>query len=59
MWMGEGWLWDPQTGDKEVLGGDMRRAVDEGRVGYDEKGGLVILDESRGEGYGGHFAGKV
>ncbi|KAK0656408.1 DNA glycosylase, partial [Cercophora newfieldiana] len=44
MWMGEGWLWDPETGEKEVLGEDMRAAVDEGRVGYDETGGLVILD---------------
>ncbi|KAK5652594.1 hypothetical protein OQA88_10355 [Cercophora sp. LCS_1] len=46
MWMREGWLWDPETGDKEIMGEEMRNAVNEGRVGYDDTGGLVIL--SRG-----------
>lgn len=45
MWMREGWAWDPVTGDREPLSEEVRRAVDEGRVGYDDTGGLVILDQ--------------
>ncbi|KAI0453673.1 DNA glycosylase [Xylaria acuta] len=45
MWMREGWLWDPVTGEKTVLPGDLRRAVQDGRVGYDDMGNLRILDE--------------
>jgi len=48
MWMREGWWWDAETGEKEVLREDMRRAVEEGRVGYDEQGRLVILEEAPG-----------
>ncbi|KAI0204729.1 DNA glycosylase [Astrocystis sublimbata] len=46
MWMREGWLWDPVTGDKAVLPADLRRAVQHGRVGWDELGNLRILDEA-------------
>ncbi|KAI1202406.1 DNA glycosylase [Nemania serpens] len=46
MWMREGWLWDPVTGDKAVLPEDLRSAVQDGRVGYDDMGNLRILDES-------------
>ncbi|KAI1260101.1 DNA glycosylase [Xylariaceae sp. FL1019] len=42
-WMQEGWEWDPTTGEKEVLSADTYRAVQEGRVGYDDTGGLKIL----------------
>ncbi|KAK3397717.1 hypothetical protein B0T20DRAFT_229671 [Sordaria brevicollis] len=49
MWMREGWEWDPVTGEREPLREEMRRAVDEGRVAYDDSGGLVILDEKIGE----------
>ncbi|KAI1419264.1 DNA glycosylase [Xylaria sp. FL1777] len=46
MWMREGWLWDPATGEKVVLPDELRRAVQEGRVAYDEDtGDLRILDE--------------
>ncbi|KAI1075085.1 DNA glycosylase [Whalleya microplaca] len=45
MWMREGWEWDPRTGEREVLSEELRRAVDEGRVAYDDTGGLKILDE--------------
>jgi len=48
MWMREGWEWDPATGDRIVLSEELRSAVDEGRVEYDETGGLRILDEPRG-----------
>ncbi|KAK1975273.1 methyl-CpG binding domain-containing protein 4 [Colletotrichum cereale] len=47
MWMREGWEWDPVTGEKIVLRDEMRRAANEGRVGYDDSGGLMILDEPR------------
>ncbi|KAK4110562.1 hypothetical protein N656DRAFT_757525 [Canariomyces notabilis] len=45
MWMREGWEWDPRTGEREPLRDDMRMAVEMGRVGYDDLGNLVILDE--------------
>ncbi|KND95032.1 Methyl-CpG-binding domain protein 4 [Tolypocladium ophioglossoides CBS 100239] len=47
MWMREGWEWDPVTGERTVLREEMRRAVDEGRVEYDDTGGLRTLDEPR------------
>ncbi|PFH55418.1 hypothetical protein XA68_18349 [Ophiocordyceps unilateralis] len=54
MWMREGWEWDPATGGRTVLREEMRRAVDEGRVEYDETGGLRIMGEARiGGGRGG------
>ncbi|KAK3394835.1 hypothetical protein B0H63DRAFT_462105 [Podospora didyma] len=45
MWLREGWEWDPISGDREPLREDLRRAVDEGRVGYDDQGSLMIVDE--------------
>ena len=42
--MREGWEWDPMTGEREPLREEMRKAVDERRVSYNECGGLVILD---------------
>ncbi|KAK3310354.1 uncharacterized protein B0T15DRAFT_489039 [Chaetomium strumarium] len=48
MWMREGWEWDPLTGEREPLREEMRRAVDEGRVGYDNSGNLVILCQNEG-----------
>ncbi|KAL5090439.1 hypothetical protein Trisim1_004339 [Trichoderma cf. simile WF8] len=43
MWMREGWEWDPTTGERTVLREEMRRAVNEGRVEYDDTGALRIL----------------
>lgn len=43
MWMREGWEWDPETGERSVLREEMRQAVNEGRVEYDETGGLRIV----------------
>jgi hypothetical protein len=43
--MREGWEWDPLSGEREPLREDMRRAVDESRVGYDDSGNLVILEQ--------------
>ncbi|TLD20542.1 hypothetical protein PspLS_08406, partial [Pyricularia sp. CBS 133598] len=44
MWMREGWDWDPVTGEKEVLSDELRRAVNESRVGYDDSGKLRIVE---------------
>ncbi|PHH70353.1 hypothetical protein CDD80_6064 [Ophiocordyceps camponoti-rufipedis] len=49
MWMREGWEWDPKTGDRTVLREAMRRAVEEGRVEYDETGGLRMDEEKEDE----------
>ncbi|KAI1817885.1 DNA glycosylase [Poronia punctata] len=43
MWMQEGWSWDPLTGDKVLLPDDLRRAVMDERVGYDDGGDLKIV----------------
>lgn len=55
MWMKEGWEWDPKTGEKTPLREEMRRAVDESRVAYDNQGQLQILDKVDGhvDGNGG------
>ncbi|EQK98965.1 hypothetical protein G6O67_001675 [Ophiocordyceps sinensis] len=45
MWMREGWEWEPTSGERTVLRQEMRLAVDQGRVEYDDRGGLRILDE--------------
>ncbi|KAL2018942.1 hypothetical protein VTK56DRAFT_10236 [Thermocarpiscus australiensis] len=50
MWMREGWEWDPLTGEREPLREELRRAVDEGHVGYDDSGNLVILDQNQAAG---------
>jgi hypothetical protein len=47
MWMKEGWEWDPSTGERTVLGEMMRDAVNEGRVEYDDKGGLKLVDKNK------------
>lgn len=44
MWMKEGWEWDPGTGERTVLREEMQRAVNEGRVEYDDNGGLRMID---------------
>ncbi|KAI1107711.1 DNA glycosylase [Jackrogersella minutella] len=45
LWMREGWAWDPRTGEKEILSEELRKAVDEGRVAYDDAGELEMLDK--------------
>ena len=46
MWwkLDSGWDWDPCTGDREPLNEQLRNAVNEGRVRYDDGGELVIMD---------------
>ncbi|KPM38961.1 hypothetical protein AK830_g7604 [Neonectria ditissima] len=46
MWMREGWEWSPFTAERTVLREEMMRAVNEGRVEYDETGDLRIVDAS-------------
>ncbi|KAF4988432.1 hypothetical protein FGRMN_9756 [Fusarium graminum] len=46
MWMKEGWEWNPATGERTVLRETMREAVNEGRVGYDDRGGLKLIETS-------------
>jgi len=50
MWLKEGFEWDPETGEKEVASVEMLRAVGEGRIAWDEKGGLVVCEEEVVEG---------
>ncbi|EPE28068.1 DNA-glycosylase [Glarea lozoyensis ATCC 20868] len=45
MWLKEGFEWDPFTGDKDVASESLLRAAEEGRVVWDEMGGMSVLDE--------------
>ncbi|CZT49791.1 related to 5-methylcytosine G/T mismatch-specific DNA glycosylase [Rhynchosporium secalis] len=45
MWLKEGFEWDPFTGEKEVAGEELMRASIEGRVAWDDQGGMRILDD--------------
>jgi methyl-CpG-binding domain protein 4 len=44
MWLKEGFEWDPFTGEKEVAGEELMRAALEGRIAWDDAGGMRILD---------------
>ncbi|KAI5862727.1 DNA glycosylase [Durotheca rogersii] len=46
LWMREGWVWDPRTGERDVLPETLRRAVDDGRVSYDDSGELRIVEKT-------------
>ena len=45
MWMKEGYEWDPETGEKDIAREYVVMAVEEGRIGWDERGGLRVLEE--------------
>jgi hypothetical protein len=45
MWLKEGFEWNPLTGDKEVARPELMRAAMEGRIAWDDRGGMRILDE--------------
>ncbi|KAN0122722.1 hypothetical protein V8E51_001048 [Hyaloscypha variabilis] len=45
MWLKEGFEWDPFTGDKEAARPQLMRAAMEGRIAWDDQGGMRILDE--------------
>jgi hypothetical protein len=48
MWMREGWDWDPNTGDKQPLSVELREAVNQGRVQWDNTGSLQIVEGGNG-----------
>ncbi|CAG8980277.1 hypothetical protein HYALB_00008897 [Hymenoscyphus albidus] len=49
MWLKEGFHWDPFTGEKEVAGRVLMVAAMEGRIAWDDFGGLRILEGDDGE----------
>ncbi|PQE12668.1 pre-mRNA splicing factor protein [Rutstroemia sp. NJR-2017a BBW] len=44
MWLKEGFEWDPFTGEKEVAGEELMRAALEGRIAWDDAGGMRVLE---------------
>ena len=66
MWLKEGFEWDPFTGEKDVASPELMRAAMEGRIAWDDKGGMQILDEVVSEsaaekvqgGAGGGYEGR-
>lgn len=44
MWLKEGFEWDPFTGEKDVAGSELMKAAMEGRIAWDDEGGMRILD---------------
>jgi hypothetical protein len=50
MWLKEGFEWDPLTGEKDVASPELMRAAMEGRVAWDDRGGMRILDYVAEEG---------
>ena len=45
MWLKEGFEWDPFTGEKWVASERLTRAAMEGKIAWDDKGGMRILDD--------------
>ncbi|KAL3417914.1 methyl-CpG-binding domain-containing protein 4 [Phlyctema vagabunda] len=45
MWLKEGFEWDPFTGDKQVASQALMRAAIEGRIAWDDRGGMRIIGE--------------
>jgi methyl-CpG-binding domain protein 4 len=45
MWLKEGFEWDPFTGEREVASRELMEAAIEGRIAWDERGGMRMLDE--------------
>ncbi|KAK6078712.1 Methyl-CpG-binding domain protein 4 [Seiridium cupressi] len=48
MWMKEDWDWNPKTGERVPLGEELRKAVNDGRVQWDNTGELQIVDTASG-----------
>jgi methyl-CpG-binding domain protein 4 len=48
MWLKEGFLWDPFTGEKEVASAELLEAAMEGRLEWDEEGGIQIVEKEAG-----------
>jgi hypothetical protein len=45
MWLKEGFEWDPYTGEKVVASPELMTAAMEGRIVWDDEGGMRIEDE--------------
>jgi hypothetical protein len=45
MWLKEGFEWDPFTGEKEVASERLMRAAMEGKIAWDDMGGMRILND--------------
>jgi hypothetical protein len=45
MWLKEGFEWDPFTGEKAVASERLMRAAMEGKIAWDDMGGMRILDD--------------
>ena len=45
MWLKEGFEWDPFTGEKDVASPELTRAAMEGRIAWDDRGGMRMLDD--------------
>lgn len=58
MWLKEGFAWDPFTGEKEVASERLMRAAIDGRIAWDEQGGMRIVDESGEQGGDAEAAGQ-
>ncbi|RDL40029.1 uncharacterized protein BP5553_00008 [Venustampulla echinocandica] len=52
MWLKEGFEWDPFTGEKEVAGKELMSAAIEGRIAWDDFGGMRIIMEGEDSGSG-------
>lgn len=46
MWLKEGFEWDPFSGDKEVASERLMKAAIDGRIAWDDMGGMRILDDT-------------
>lgn len=44
MWLKEGFQWDPFTGEKEVASERLMKAAIEGKIAWDDKRGMMILE---------------
>ena len=45
MWLKEGFEWNPFTGEKEVASERLTKAAMEGRIAWDDLGGMRIIDD--------------
>jgi hypothetical protein len=49
MWLKEGFSWDPVTGEKEVADRELMEAAIAGKIAWDNRGGMRIVDEEEGD----------
>jgi methyl-CpG-binding domain protein 4 len=49
MWLKEGFSWDPVTGEKEVAGRELMEAAIAGKIVWDDRGGMRIVDDEESD----------